>query len=222
MKELLYDYLLSQDGSIRIFDAIEMMGITLLLSMVIFWTYKITFSGVMYNRKFNISLIMLTLVTTMVMIVIGSDIALSLGMVGALSIVRFRTAIKDPRDTGYIFWCIAIGISVGSGNYMISIIGSLFLFIVLSIFSFSGFGKEDRYILIVRGAREREEDIMRCVFNSFKGSQLRAKNSVASNIEIIYQIKIKNNDDKDIVNDLYKIEGVNTVNIVAQNGETIG
>lgn len=222
MKELLYDYLLSQDGSIRIFDAIEMMGITLLLSMVIFWTYKITFSGVMYNRKFNISLIMLTLVTTMVMIVIGSDIALSLGMVGALSIVRFRTAIKDPRDTGYIFWCIAIGISVGSGNYMISIIGSLFLFIVLSIFSFSGFGKEDRYILIVRGAREREEDIMRCVFNSFKGSQLRAKNSVASNIEIIYQIKIKNNDDKNIVDDLYKIEGVNTVNIVAQNGETIG
>ena len=222
MKELLYDYLLSQDGSIRIFDAIEMMGIALLLSMVIFWTYKITFSGVMYNRKFNISLIMLTLVTTMVMIVIGSDIALSLGMVGALSIVRFRTAIKDPRDTGYIFWCIAIGISVGSGNYMISIIGSLFLFIVLSIFSFSGFGKEDRYILIVRGAREREEDIMRCVFNSFKGSQLRAKNSVTSNIEIIYQIKIKNNDDKDIVDDLYKIEGVKTVNIVAQNGETIG
>ncbi|WP_370832161.1 DUF4956 domain-containing protein [Clostridium sp.] len=222
MKELLYDYLLSQDGSIRIFDAIEMMGIALLLSMVIFWTYKITFSGVMYNRKFNISLIMLTLVTTMVMIVIGSDIALSLGMVGALSIVRFRTAIKDPRDTGYIFWCIAIGISVGSGNYMISIIGSLFLFIVLSIFSFSGFGKEDRYILIVRGAREREEDIMRCVFNSFKGSQLRAKNSVASNIEIIYQIKIKNNDDKNIVDDLYKIEGVNAVNIVAQNGETIG
>ena len=222
MKEILYEYLLSQNGSTTVFDALEMMGIDLLLSMVIFWTYKITFSGVMYNRKFNVSLIMLTLVTTMVMIVIGSDIALSLGMVGALSIVRFRTAIKDPRDTGYIFWCIAIGISVGSGNYMISIIGSLFLFVVLSIFSFSGFGKEERYILIVRGLREKEEDIMRCVFNSFKGSQLRAKNSIGNNIEIIYQIKIKNSDDKNIVDDLYKIEGVNTVNIVAQNGETIG
>ena len=103
MKEILYDYLLSQNGSMTIFDALEMMGIALLLSMVIFWTYKSTFSGVMYNRKFNVSLIMLTLVTTMVMMVIGSDIALSLGMVGALSIVRFRTAIKDPRDTGYIF-----------------------------------------------------------------------------------------------------------------------
>ncbi len=222
MKEILHKYLTESNGTITAFDAIEMMTMALILSMVIFWTYKITFSGVMYNRKFNVSLVMLTLVTTMVMIVIGSDIALSLGMVGALSIVRFRTAIKDPRDTGYIFWCIAIGLSVGSGNYMVASVGSIFLFIVLSIFSFSRFGKEDRYILIIRGLREREEDIMRCVFNSFKGSQLRAKNSAGNNIEIIYQIKIKNNEDKNIVSDLYKINGVNTVNIVSQNGETIG
>lgn len=222
MKETLYKYLTNQSGTITAFGALETMCIALLLSVVVFWTYKITFSGVMYNRKFNVSLVMLTLVTTMVMIVIGSDIALSLGMVGALSIVRFRTAIKDPRDTGYIFWCIAIGLSVGSSNYMVAIIGSLFLFAVLSMFSFSGFGKEDRYILIIRGLREKEEEIMRCVFNSFKGSQLRAKNSVGDNIEIIYQIKIKNNEDKNIISSLYSIEGVSTVNIVAQNGETIG
>ncbi len=217
MKETLYKYLTNQSGTITAFGALETMCIALLLSVVVFWTYKITFSGVMYNRKFNVSLVMLTLVTTMVMIVIGSDIALSLGMVGALSIVRFRTAIKD-----YIFWCIAIGLSVGSSNYMVAIIGSLFLFAVLSMFSFSGFGKEDRYILIIRGLREKEEEIMRCVFNSFKGSQLRAKNSVGDNIEIIYQIKIKNNEDKNIIGSLYSIEGVSTVNIVAQNGETIG
>lgn len=222
MKDTLYKYLSQPNGTITALGAVETMTIALLLSMVIFWTYKITFSGVMYNRKFNVSLVMLTLVTTMVMIVIGSDIALSLGMVGALSIVRFRTAIKDPRDTGYIFWCIAIGLSVGSGNYMIATVGSVFLFVVLSAFSFTGFGKEDRYILIVRGMRDKEEDIMRCVFNSFKGSQLRAKNSVGNNIEIIYQIKIKNSDDKNIVGNLYNIEGINTVNIVAQNGETIG
>lgn len=222
MKETLYKYLTEPNGTVTAFDAIEMMGMALVLAMVIFWTYRITFSGVMYNRKFNVSLVMLTLVTTMVMIVIGSDIALSLGMVGALSIVRFRTAIKDPRDTGYIFWCIAIGLSVGSGNYMIGSVGSLFLFVVLAGFSFTNFGKEDRYILIIRGAREREEDIMKCVFNSFKGSQLRAKNSVNNNIEIIYQIKIRNNEDRKIIKELYKIEGVNTVNIVAQNGETIG
>ena len=222
MKETLYKYLTAPSGNITLFSAIEMMSMAFILSMVIFWTYKITFSGVMYNRKFNVSLVMLTLVTTMVMIVIGSDIALSLGMVGALSIVRFRTAIKDPRDTGYIFWCIAIGLSVGSQNYMIAIVGSLFLFIVLSMFSFSGIGKEERYILIIRGEREREEEIMRCIFDSFKGSQLRAKNSVGNNIEIIYQIKFKNSNDKNILDNLYKIEGVSAVNLVAQNGETIG
>lgn len=222
MKETLYKYLATSSENITVFSVLEVMVISLILSMVIFLTYKITFSGVMYNRKFNISLVMLTLVTTMVMFVIGSDIALSLGMVGALSIVRFRTAIKDPRDTAYIFWSIAVGLSVGTGNYIVASIGSVFLLGVLSIFSFSGIGKEDRYILIIRGNREKEEEIMRCVFNSFKGSKLRAKNSIGDSMEIIYQIKIKNNEDKNIISNLYSIEGVNAVNIVAQNGETIG
>jgi len=222
MKETLYKYLATSSENITVFSVLEVMVISLILSMVIFLTYKITFSGVMYNRKFNISLVMLTLVTTMVMFVIGSDIALSLGMVGALSIVRFRTAIKDPRDTVYIFWSIGVGLSVGTGNYIVASIGSVFLLGVLSIFSFSGIGKEDRYILIIRGNREKEEEIMRCVFNSFKGSKLRAKNSIGDSMEIIYQIKIKNNEDKNIISNLYSIEGVNAVNIVAQNGETIG
>lgn len=222
MKETLYKYLATSSENVTVFNILEVMVISLILSMVIFLTYKITFSGVMYNRKFNISLVMLTLVTTMVMFVIGSDIALSLGMVGALSIVRFRTAIKDPRDTAYIFWSIAVGLSVGTGNYLVSSIGSVFLLGVLSIFSFSGIGKEDRYILIIRGNREKEEEIMRCVFNSFKGSKLRAKNSIGNSMEIIYQIKIKNNEDKNIISNLYSIDGVNAVNIVAQNGETIG
>ena len=222
MKETLYKYLATSSEDVTVFNILEVMVISLILSMVIFLTYKITFSGVMYNRKFNISLVMLTLVTTMVMFVIGSDIALSLGMVGALSIVRFRTAIKDPRDTAYIFWSIAVGLSVGTGNYLVSSIGSVFLLGVLSIFSFSGIGKEDRYILIIRGNRDKEEEIMRCVFNSFKGSKLRAKNSIGNSMEIIYQIKIKNNEDKNIISNLYSIDGVNAVNIVAQNGETIG
>lgn len=222
MKETLYKYLATSSENVTVFNILEVMVISLILSMVIFLTYKITFSGVMYNRKFNISLVMLTLVTTMVMFVIGSDIALSLGMVGALSIVRFRTAIKDPRDTVYIFWSIGVGLSVGTGNYIVASIGSVFLLGVLSIFSFSGIGKEDRYILIIRGNRDKEEEIMRCVFNSFKGSKLRAKNSIGNSMEIIYQIKIKNNEDKNIISNLYSIEGVNAVNIVAQNGETIG
>ncbi|WP_242829579.1 DUF4956 domain-containing protein [Clostridium sp. Ade.TY] len=204
------------------FKSVEILTIALILAFVIFFTYKVTFSGVLYNRKFNISLVMLTLVTTIVMLVIGSDIALSLGMVGALSIVRFRTAIKDPRDTSYIFWCIAVGLCTGTQNYMIAIVGSIFICIVLTIFSLGGIGREDRYIIIIRGSRNREEEVMKCIFNEFKGCQLRAKNSSGNIIELIYQIKIKNNNDKNIVEKIYNIGDIDVVNIVAQNGETIG
>lgn len=222
MKQLLYNYLSANQTNIGILKSIEILTIALLLSLLIFATYRITFSGVMYNRKFNISLIMITLVSTMVMIVIGSDIALSLGMVGALSIVRFRTAIKDPRDTAYVFWAVAIGISIGTQNYIICIVGSAFIATILIILSIGKVGNDDRYLLIIRGKRSKEDDIMSCVFNAFRDSQLRAKNSSEDNIEIVYQIKFKRNKDKDILKNLYKIEGIEAVNMIAQNGETIG
>ncbi|MGG5461782.1 DUF4956 domain-containing protein [Clostridium sp. B9] len=222
MKERLYDYLISNSSEIGAFKALEILIIALLISLIIFVTYKITYSGVMYNKKFNVSLVMLVLITSMVMIVIGSNIALSLGMVGALSIVRFRTAVKDPRDTMYIFWAISSGICVGTQSYVIALIGTVFLSIVIFALSVGGLGKEDRYILIVRGIREKEEEMMSCVFKAFKSGQLRAKNSTGKNIELVYQIKINKENDKGILKELYAIEGVSTVNIIAQNGETLG
>ncbi|MGL5378998.1 DUF4956 domain-containing protein [Clostridium sp.] len=222
MRDILYEYLVTNQKDITIIKSVEILTIALILGLIIFTTYRITFSGVMYNRKFNVSLVMLTLVTAMVMLVISGDIALSLGMVGALSIVRFRTAVKDPRDTAYIFWCISVGLSVGTQNYMVAIVGTLFLFVILTIFSIGGFGNEDRFLLIIRGPRLKEEEIMSSVFKYFKNSQLRAKNSAGDSMEIVYQIKIKKNKDHSIVKELYAIEGVSTVNIIAQNGETIG
>ena len=222
MKEMLYEYLVTRSGEINIFKSIEILIVALLLAAIVFWTYKFTFSGVLYNRKFNVSLIMLTLITTMVMIVIGSDIALSLGMVGALSIVRFRTAIKDPRDTAYIFWCIGIGLSVGTQNYMVALVGSIFLAIVLIVFSFGNFGAEDRYLLIIRGERRCESEVMSYLFKQFKGAQLRGKNSTDQTMEMIYQVSLKNDQQKMLLDTFYQIEGIQSVNLVAQNGETIG
>lgn len=223
MKKELFKYLTSgTSANVTLTKSLEIMIIGLILSAVIFMTYKITYSGVMYNRKFNVSLIMLTLITTMVMLVIGSNIALSLGMVGALSIVRFRTAIKDPRDTAYIFWAIVVGLCVGTQSYMIAAIGSLIICIVMAVFSFGKIGDDNRFLLIIRGDITKEEEIVKCVFSEFKNGQLRAKNSNNKNLEIIYQIKLKKNNDRDIVKKLYKIDGINTVNIVSQNGETIG
>ncbi|EDT70158.1 DUF4956 domain-containing protein [Clostridium perfringens] len=222
MKEKLYDYLISNSSEIGAFKAFEILFVALIISLIIFVTYKTTYSGVMYNKKFNVSLVMMVLITSMVMIVIGSNIALSLGMVGALSIVRFRTAVKDPRDTMYIFWAISTGICVGTQSYVIAIVGALFLSVIIFLISIGGLGKEDRYILIIRGIREKEEDMMSCVFKAFKSGQLRAKNSTGNNIELVYQIKIKKDDDRGLLKELYAIEGVSAVNIVAQNGETLG
>ena len=222
MKETLYEYLVTRSGEVNLFEAFEILIISLLLSMVVFWTYKFTFSGVLYNRKFNVSLVMLTLVTTMVMIVIKSDISLSLGMVGALSIVRFRTAIKDPRDTAYIFWCIGIGLCAGTQNYAIALMGSIFLATVLILFSFGKFGVENRYLLIIRGENRCEHEVMSYLFKQFKGAQLRGKYTTTQSIEMVYQITLKNEMQQTMLDQFYRIEGVQSVNIVAQNGETIG
>lgn len=222
MKEKLYDYLVNNNSQLGALKAIEILLFATLVAAIIFFTYKKTYIGVMYNRKFNISLVMLCLITSMVMIVIGSNIALSLGMVGALSIVRFRTAVKDARDTVYIFWAICAGICTGTQSYMIAIVASLFLSIIAIIFSVGKFGYESRYILIIRGSRHQEEKMMSEVFDLFKNSQLRAKNTNGDRIELVYQLQLKNADDKGITRRLYDVPGVTAVNLVAQNGETIG
>ena len=124
MKEYLYTGLLDKAGSLSIQNVILNFVAACILSLMIYISYRVSHSGAVYSRKFNVSLVMLALVTTLVMNVIGNNIALSLGMVGALSIVRFRTAIKDPRDTAYIFWAIAIGITCGVSDYIMAGIGT--------------------------------------------------------------------------------------------------
>lgn len=114
-----------------ILDTILAIVISLLLGTLIYYVYKKTFSGVLYSRTFNISLLAMTMITTMIIIGVTSNVVLSLGMVGALSIVRFRTAIKDPMDTVYIFWSIGVGILSGAGQFLLAIIGSIVIALLL-------------------------------------------------------------------------------------------
>ena len=116
-KELL-KYLIENNVGISVTQILISMCITVLLSMFIYWVYKKTYSGVMYSKNFNITIMLISTVTSMVMMIIGSNLALSLGMVGALSIIRFRSAIKDPKDIGFLFWGIAVGLSTGTGIYI--------------------------------------------------------------------------------------------------------
>lgn len=196
------------------------------ISMAIYISYVYTHTGTTYSKKFNVSLVMLTILTGTVMTVIGNNVALSLGMVGALSIVRFRTAIKDSRDTIYIFWAIIVGICCGVGDYFVAIFGSVVVFIVLLIFG--RVRNENRILLIMRGRQNRGLDMEKVVFEFFKGKAfLRVKNSTKDNVELIYEMSRKIYQDsyknqEDILEQLYKIDGMEYVNIVTQSDEISG
>ena len=155
MRERLYELLLGNQGTLSTADIILNFLIAGVIAAIIYLSYKISHHAALYSRKFNVSLVMLTLITTLVMNVIGNNIALSLGMVGALSIVRFRTAIKDPRDTAYIFWAIAVGICCGVSDYLIALIGSVIIFAFLLLFGVLRDG--ERTLIIVHTNGEMSE-----------------------------------------------------------------
>lgn len=155
------------------------------LGFFIFLSYAISHRGTIYSRKFNASLVILAVLTGTVMTVIGNNIALSLGMVGALSIVRFRTAIKDSRDTVYIFWSIIVGICCGVGDYAVACIGSAVTFAVILLL---GCIKSDnRMLLIIRAHRSKQEPIKAQVYKLFRAkATLRVENTTEDTVELMY------------------------------------
>lgn len=223
MKEQLASYLVANSGAITLEDILLNFLVAVILSVIIYVSYRVSHSDAVYSVRFNVSLAMLTLVTTLVMNVIGNNIALSLGMVGALSIVRFRTAIKDPRDTAYIFWGIAVGICCGVSEYMIAMLGTTVIFVFLLVFG--TIKNNERYLLVIRGKRKEREAIEKVVNGVYKGkAKMKVKNSTEENIEYIYEISQyvmnqKANKNIDIIDELYKINNIFSANLVCQNDE---
>ncbi len=195
--------------------------IAFLVSLIIYYTYKNTYSGVMYNPRFNVSLIMITMVTTIVMVVIGSNISVSLGMVGALSIIRFRTAVKDPRDTAFIFWGVVSGLACGTQNYTIVIVGSIVICLILFLFKRT-VSIINKYILIIKGNNVNIDEIEKILNSNLKGYACKGKYLNKSNIELIYDIRFKKEISNKIINELNGVSGEDTVNIVASNTDTMG
>lgn len=220
--DLIY-YLSNNAGSLSLQEILLSFLCAIALGAVIYISYRFSHVGASYSAKFNVSLWMMTLVTTLIMCVIGNNIALSLGMVGALSIVRFRTAIKDPRDTTYIFWAIAVGVCCGICDYLIAGIGSAVIFCLLLVL---GTVKDnDRYLLIVRSAGSPEDtQVEEAVASQYKGkAKLKVKNSTAEEAEYIYELSAalleKNGGSTEITKALYALESVQYVNLVCQNDE---
>ncbi len=225
MKQTIYS-MLEQSGSLTTEEVVLHILVSVVLGGCIYLSYYITHAGTVYSRKFNISLLTLTILTATVMTVIGNNIALSLGMVGALSIVRFRTAIKDSRDTTYIFWTIIVGICCGVGDYTVAVVGSSAVFLVLLVL---GRVKNDnRMLLVIRGQRSEEQQIEAVVFQGFGGkASQRVKNTTQDSVELIYEmarnVYLENQkQEKTITEALYEIERMEYVNIVTQNDEISG
>lgn len=193
----------------------------IIVAIFIMIAYRLTFSGTAYSRRFNVSLGAITIITTMIMSVISNNVALSLGMVGALSIIRFRTAVKDVRDAVYIFWSIAVGIGCGVSQYVLVGIGSLVLFIFLMITGKSV--NVDRQLLIVQASPEAQNEIESIIEEHFgKAAHRLTKNISLDQCEVVYSIRegALNRADKkaqiDISQRLMRVHGAIRVSLVEQ------
>ena len=188
--------------------------VTFGVTLFIFFMYRKTFRGVLYTRNFNVGLVLTGLVVNLVVLPISSSIALSLGMVGALSIVRFRTAIKDPADIVFTFWVIAVGIINGAGLYMISIVGTPVIAVFLYVLSRANFRSNDPYLLVVNYSSEAEEAVQKAV----PKHKLRSRTVNPSGVELILEVRMKAKDAPQ-VDELMKIKGVSNAALVSYNAD---
>lgn len=183
--------------------------------MIVYAVYRFFFKGVIYNNNFNILLVLTSLVTCFIVIVISSNVVLSLGMVGALSIVRYRTAVKDPLDVGFLFWTVAVGVTCGAGLYLISLMGTIFISLVY-ILLVKIRNHRHVYLLIVKYADEAANDVLRDLAPIKK--VLKNKTSTKGFTELTYEVRV-NVDNTAFVNQLSAKAGVESAVLVEFTGD---
>jgi uncharacterized membrane protein YhiD involved in acid resistance len=198
------------------------VGLAMLLSfaigLFIFFVYRKTFAGVMYSASFGVSIMAMTLITTFIILAVTSNIILSLGMVGALSIVRFRTAVKEPLDIAFLFWAIAAGIVIGAGLIPLGIIGSVFIGIILLVFV-NKKSSDTPYIVVLNLDNDKaESDCMELIKSKTKKSLIKAKTVSRNGIELTVEVRLTDMSAK-LLNELLTIDGVSNACLVSYNGE---
>ena len=209
---------LSNINSFSTLDVLLALGLSFVLGLFIFLIYKKTYQGVMYSDSFGVSLIAMSMITSLVIIAVTSNVVLSLGMVGALSIVRFRTAIKEPMDIAFLFWAIAVGIVLGAGLLPLAIIGSVIIGIIIVIFSTRKIG-DTPYILVVNCENEETENTANTLIKEeAKKSVLKSKAVNKLGVELTYEVRIKE-ENTGFVNRVSACEGVINAVLVSYNGE---
>ncbi|MCF8017885.1 MAG: DUF4956 domain-containing protein [Vallitaleaceae bacterium] len=209
---------LEKASTFSLTDIALAMVVSLCLGLMIFYVYKMTFTGVMYSASFGVSLIAMTLITTLIILAVTSNIILSLGMVGALSIVRFRTAVKESLDIAFLFWSISIGIVTGAGLIPLGIIGSIFISIVLLIFV-NRKSTDTPYLIVVNCLEDMAEtEVLSLIKSKTKKHLMKAKTVSRNGIELTVEVRLLDMN-ASLVNELLLINNVENAILVSYNGE---
>lgn len=201
------------------------MGVALILSfclgMFIFLVYKKTYNGVMYSSSFGVTLVALTMITTTLILAVTSNVVLSLGMVGALSIVRFRTAIKEPLDIAFLFWSIAVGIILAAGLIPLAVAGSILIGVILLVFV-NKKSHTNPYIVVVQcDGHDSEVAVKKHIEENTDKCVIKSKTAQKGMIELNVEIRLKD-DNTDFINALVQLSGVSSAVLVSYNGEYMG
>ena len=193
--------------------------IGLLVGLYIWFIYKKTFAGVMYSRSFGITLVMMTVVTALMLMLINNSLTLSLGMVGALSIVRYRTAIKDPLDTVFIFWAVGQGIAIGTKFYDVAVIAGIVIGIFLLVIS-SGKGKGSMGYLLILHYNDMAADAVRKMTKQLPGARVKSKVVRPDSTELTMELRLKDNE-TGFVEKFLRVEGVYDATLITHQGDVI-
>ncbi len=208
-------------NSVTLLDMVLALALAFGLGLFIFLIYKKTYTGVMYSSSFGVTLVALTMITTLVILAVTSNVVLSLGMVGALSIVRFRTAIKEPLDIAFLFWSIAVGIVLAAGMIPLAVIGSVVIGLVLLVFV-NKKSHLNPYIVVLQCDGHKTETEARAFLEQYtQRCVLKSKTVRKDAVELNLEIRLKS-DNTDFVNALSDMPGVTSAVLVSYNGDYMG
>lgn len=212
---------LENASSVSLLDMSIALVLAFAIGLFVFLIYKKTYTGVMYSSSFGVTLVALSMITTVVMLAVTSNVVLSLGMVGALSIVRFRAAIKEPLDIAFIFWSIAVGIVLAAGMIPLAVIGSIIIGLIILVFA----NKKTHinpYILVLScDSHKSEQEALAYINKYVSRCVVKSKTARQGAVELNLDVRLKE-DDTDFVNALSEMNGVNSAVLVSYNGEYMG
>ena len=220
-KDIFKSNFLENINSFRLLDMVIALTLAFGLGIFIFYIYKKTFMGVMYSSSFAVTLIALTMISTLVILAVTSNVVLSLGMVGALSIVRFRTAIKEPLDIAFLFWSIAVGIVLAAGMIPLAVFGSFVIGLMLLLFV-NRKSHDSPYMVVIHcNNDDTEQQVASLLKTCVQKFVIKSKTVTSDSLELHYEVRLKT-DNTRFINELQGLQGVNNVVLVSYHGEYLG